>query len=129
MPLLPRDIHKKDKMRPCICFTNPNCPYCEGRGFVGLPPREVDPDDAREDTDPSDAEIANHLDRQERAALIQHLIDEGRREQQQSIRSAVLAHSNAEFSERIAEQMDEACGRIVGIVSAATGGNAEDQRP
>lgn len=105
-------------MRPCICFHNPNCPLCEGSGFVGLPPREDDPDDAREEDDRSDAEIADHLDRQERAAMIQHLIDSGRREQQQSIRQAVLAHSNAEFSERIAEKLDEACGRIAGIVSA-----------
>lgn len=106
-------------MRPCICFTNPNCPLCEGRGFVGLPPREVDPNDERLEHDRSDAEIADHLDRQERAALLQHLIDSGRREQQQSIRSAVLAHSNAEFSERIAEQMDEACGRLADVLSNA----------
>lgn len=105
-------------MRPCICFHNPNCPICEGRGFVGLPPREVDPDDAREDTDNSDAEIADHLDRQERAAMIQRLIDDGRVEQQRSIRQAVLEHSNAEFSERIARQMDEACGRVAEILRA-----------
>lgn len=121
-------------MRPCICFTNPNCPLCEGRGFVGYPDAYVEKceDDIADTYDRSDAEIADHLDRQERAALILHLLDEGRREQQHSIRSAVLAHSNAEFSERIAEQMDEACGRVADILSinaASERQPAENQKP
>lgn len=102
-------------MRPCICFHNPNCPFCEGSGFVGLPPREDEPE-PRDDVDRADGEIADHLSRQE---FLNRLLEEGRSEQQRSIRSAVLAHSNAEFSERISEQMDEAVEHLTDCIRNA----------